>query len=380
MSSLKRRLAAIVFTDIVGFTNLSSKDEEGAYKLVVKQREILKPIVEKHEGQWLKEEGDALLLSFPSTKEAVNCSIQIQEAIKNIEDLILRIGIHQGDIIQENKDVFGDDVNIASRIEPFAAPGGIAVSQKIQQDLSSNPEFEFKFIDKPKLKGVQQEISVYCIVSHGLPESKKSQVQAKVEPKKKYYKEILISTLFGIIIFSYIPQFFNSSNNNVLESSLSQAIKNKNALINDLVSTQHEEHILFELQQADSLLLLNTLEHNSELITNIEILMVLDSTQGDYYSILGQAYYQRSKFNNKSESFINKSSYLLNIAINKKNINIDYLALAYMNLCDIYLNKNDLSTADENIIKALQVKRLPPIKDRFKKITLMKLQNMELKK
>ena len=77
MSSLKRRLAAIVFTDIVGFTDLSSKDEEGAYKLVVKQREILKPIVLKHEGQWLKEEGDALLLSFPSTKEAVNCSIQI---------------------------------------------------------------------------------------------------------------------------------------------------------------------------------------------------------------------------------------------------------------------------------------------------------------
>ena len=58
MSSLKRRLAAIVFTDIVGFTDLSSKDEEGAYKLVVKQREILKPIVEKHEGEWLKEEGD----------------------------------------------------------------------------------------------------------------------------------------------------------------------------------------------------------------------------------------------------------------------------------------------------------------------------------
>ena len=219
MSSLKRRLAAIVFTDIVGFTNLSSKDEEGAYKIVVKQREILKPIVLKHEGQWLKEEGDARLLSFPSTKEAVNCSIQIQEAVKNVDDLNLRIGIHQGDIIQEEKDVFGDDVNIASRIEPFAAPGGIAVSQKIQQDLSSNPEFEFKFIDKPKLKGVQQEISVYCIISHGLPQSQKSQIKAKVEPKKKYYKEILISTLFGIIIFSYFPQFFVSGDIKFFQSS-----------------------------------------------------------------------------------------------------------------------------------------------------------------
>ena len=113
--------------------------------------------------------GDGLLLSFPSSKEAVNCSIQIQTAVKNIDDLNLRIGIHQGDIIIEDKDVFGDDVNIASRIEPFAVAGGIAVSQKIQQDLSSNPEFKFKFIDKPKLKGVQQEISVYCIISHWLP-------------------------------------------------------------------------------------------------------------------------------------------------------------------------------------------------------------------
>ena len=75
MPSLKRRLAAIVFTDIVGFTNLSSKDEEGAYNLVKKQREILKPIVMNYEGEWLKEEGDGLLLSFPSSKQAVNCSI-----------------------------------------------------------------------------------------------------------------------------------------------------------------------------------------------------------------------------------------------------------------------------------------------------------------
>jgi class 3 adenylate cyclase len=380
MSSLKRRLAAIVFTDIVGFTNLSSKDEEGAYKLVVKQREILKPIVEKHEGQWLKEEGDALLLSFPSTKEAVNCSIQIQEAVKNVDDLILRIGIHQGDIIQEDKDVFGDDVNIASRIEPFAAPGGIAVSQKIQQDLSSNPEFKFKFIDKPKLKGVQQEISVYCIVSHGLPESKKSQVRAKVEPKKKYYKEILISTLFGIIIFSYLPQFFKSGNTNFLQSSLSQMMKNKNALISDLNSTKHEKDILYELNKADSLLALNTPEHNNEVIANIEMLIAIDNTQGDYYSLLGQAYYQRWKFNIESEEFILEAMKNTDIAIQKKNINVEYLALTYMTISDIWLSKENISLANEYIKKAIQVKRLSPITERFKKITLLNLQKMEFKK
>ena len=380
MSSLKRRLAAIVFTDIVGFTNLSSKDEEGAYNLVKKQREILKPIVAKHEGEWLKEKGDGLLLSFPSSKEAVNCSIQIQEAVKDVDNLNLRIGIHQGDVIQEDKNVFGDDVNIASRIEPFAAPGGIAVSQKIQQDLSSSPEFEFKFIDKPKLKGVQQEISVFCLISHGLPESKKSDVQAKVEPKKKYYKEILISTLFGIILFSYIPQFFKSNNTNFLQSSLSQAMKKKNALISELNSTKHEKDILLELNKADSLLALNTPEHNSEVITNIEMLMAIDNTQGDYYSILGQAFYQRWRFKQESKEFLNRSSENLNIAIKMKNINIDYLAFAYMTNSDIWLSEDNLSKASDNIKKALQVKRLRPIKERFKKITLMKLQKMEYNK
>ena len=375
MSSLKRRLAAIVFTDIVGFTDLSSKDEEGAYNLVKKQREILKPIVEKHEGEWLKEEGDGLLLSFPSSKEAVNCSIQIQTAVKNIDDLNLRIGIHQGDIIIENKDVFGDDVNIASRIEPFAVAGGIAVSQKIQQDLSSNPEFEFKFIDKPKLKGVQQEISVYCIISHGLPESKKSQVQAKVEPKKKYYKEILISTLFGIIIFSYLPQFFQSGDFNFFQSSFYRTANIKNSVTGELHSTKHSEDILIELIISDSLLLQNTLSENLEVITTADILLNEDSLQGDFYSLRGMAYFQRAKLLNESAEMMVKSEEDLNQAVASLNININYIARAYMTLSDIYLGKNELQKADRAIKKALRAnKRIEGIRDRFRNINRIKLQ------
>ena len=375
MSSLKRRLAAIVFTDIVGFTNLSSKDEEGAYNLVKKQREILKPIVEKHEGEWLKEEGDGLLLSFPSSKEAVNCSIQMQAAVKNIEDLNLRIGIHQGDIIIEDKDVFGDDVNIASRIEPFAVAGGIAVSQKIQQDLSSNPEFKFKFIDTPKLKGVLQEVSVYCIISHGLPESKKSDIQAKVEPKKKYYKEILISTLFGIILFSYLPQFFQSGDFNFFQSSFSRTANLKNPVTGELHSTKHSEDILIELIIADSLLLQNTLSENLEAITTADILLNEDSLQGDYYSLRGMAYFQRAKLLNDSPEMIIKSETDLNQAVASLNININYIARAYMTLSDIYLSKNELQKADKAIKKALRAnKRIEGIRDRFRNINRIKLQ------
>ena len=145
-SNVKRKLAAIVFTDIAGFTKLSAVDEDAAFDLIEKQNKILKPIVEKFNGNWLKETGDGLILSFPSSLEAVKCSIEIQHTTKDIEGLNLRIGIHQGDILERDGDIFGDDVNVASRIEPFAATGGIAISDKVQRDIASHPEFNIKWI------------------------------------------------------------------------------------------------------------------------------------------------------------------------------------------------------------------------------------------
>ena len=181
MTDPTRRLAAIMFTDIAGYTELSAYDEEKALRLIEKQRELLKPIVLEYEGHWLKEIGDGLLLSFASSKSAVNCAIKIQQTVKEIESLNLRIGIHAGDILEKGGDVFGDDVNIASRIEPFAAVGGIAISDKVQRDLSASPEFTVKYMAQPKLKGVRQEVKVYAIVSHGLPEPDLATVAAKFE-------------------------------------------------------------------------------------------------------------------------------------------------------------------------------------------------------
>ena len=105
---------------MVNFTNLSAKDEQTALELIQKQNNIIKPIISKHNGEWLKEIGDGLLLSFDSSLEAVRCSIEIQEILRTIDDINIRIGIHQGDIFIKDGDIFGDDVNIASRIESFA--------------------------------------------------------------------------------------------------------------------------------------------------------------------------------------------------------------------------------------------------------------------
>jgi len=162
---LQKKLKAIVFTDMADFTSLSAKDEQKAVELIQKQNEIIKPIVEKHNGEWLKEIGDGLLFSFDSSIEAVSCSIQIQKTLKEIDDLNIRIGIHQGDIFIKDGDVFGDDVNITSRVESFSPTGGISISDKVNKDISGVSDLKTGFIGHRKLKGVIQETKIYCIKS-----------------------------------------------------------------------------------------------------------------------------------------------------------------------------------------------------------------------
>jgi len=181
MNNSKRKLAAIVFTDIVGFTKLTSEDQSQASSLLKTQRKLFQPIVTQFNGSWIKEMGDGLILTFDTVTDAVNCCIKLQETSKEVDYLNLRIGIHEGEILIEENDIIGDDVNIASRIEPFSAPGGIAISNKVHDAIVREAEFTSKYLGRPKLKGVGQKVEVYCITSHGLPETILSDVSAKLE-------------------------------------------------------------------------------------------------------------------------------------------------------------------------------------------------------
>jgi len=163
----KRQLAAIMFTDIAGYSRLANQDEKEALKLIKKQRRLLKPIVKKFDGEWLKEIGDGLLLSFASSLNAVECALAIQEKTRGVEHLDLRIGIHQGDIVRDGNDVLGDGVNIASRLEVFAEVGGVVVSEKIQQDLASQPEYEVTLLGEFELEGVEQKVEIYIVTLIG---------------------------------------------------------------------------------------------------------------------------------------------------------------------------------------------------------------------
>ena len=118
-----RQLAAIMFTDIVGYTALMGKDEQKAFELLNKNRQIQKPIIEQYNGRWIKELGDGVMASFNTVSDAVSAAVKIQQACNLSNEFELRIGIHLGEVVFENDDVFGDGVNIASRIQAIAEPG-----------------------------------------------------------------------------------------------------------------------------------------------------------------------------------------------------------------------------------------------------------------
>jgi TolB-like protein len=162
--SQSRQLAAIMFTDIVGYTALMGNDEQKAFVILNKNRALHKPVIEEYHGRWIKELGDGVMASFYTVSDAVNAAMKIQEGCMAANDFQLRIGIHQGEVIFEAEDVFGDVVNIAARIQAAAKPGCIYVSESVQNNLSNKQGIQSKFIKVETLKNVREPVKVYEVL------------------------------------------------------------------------------------------------------------------------------------------------------------------------------------------------------------------------
>ncbi len=196
-----RQLAAIMFTDIVGYTVLMGNNAGKALKLIQVNREIQKPLVEEHNGQWLKEMGDGALIKFSSALDAVQCAIAIQAEARAKLDGKLRIGIHLGDIAVEQNDVFGDGVNIASRLERIADPGGIYISDAVLKSIRGQTDLKVEDLGEITLKNVNYPIRTYALQGLGLP-------QPGLSPNGKKGRDIrsrgrmimLLLILLGLII------------------------------------------------------------------------------------------------------------------------------------------------------------------------------------
>src|SRR5262249_2336065 len=121
--------------------------------------------IEQHDGRWIKEIGDGVLASFNTVSDAVLAATKIQEACNQTNEFRLRIGIDLGEIMIENNDVFGDGVNIASRLQAIAAPGTIYVSESVYHNVSNKKEIRTKFIKEEKLKNVRGTVKIFEILT-----------------------------------------------------------------------------------------------------------------------------------------------------------------------------------------------------------------------
>ncbi len=173
-----RRLAAIMFTDLVGFTRLGQEDEEAALALRREHQALLRPIFERFGGREVKTLGDGFLVEFASVVEAVRCAVDIQRAIgaRNAgvgagTQILLRIGLHVGDVVEEDGDVVGDAVNVASRIEPLAEPGGICLSSAVHEQVRNKLPILFERVGIRELKNVREPVEIYRVAVGGGPSS-----------------------------------------------------------------------------------------------------------------------------------------------------------------------------------------------------------------
>ncbi len=168
MNKGTRQLAAIMFTDMVGFTAIMQEDEKLAKRQRDQQRMVLNERVKKYNGEILQYYGDGSLSIFKSGVEAVQCAIEIQLELKNEPKVPLRIGIHTGDIVFDDGGIYGDGVNIASRLESISTPGGILISEKLQDELNSHPELRSKSLGRFALKNVRKPIEIFAVAVEGI--------------------------------------------------------------------------------------------------------------------------------------------------------------------------------------------------------------------
>ena len=175
----KRRLAAIMFTDIVGYTAMIQRDEQEAIQSVQSHQETLEACTNLHHGEIIQYYGDGSLTIFSSASEAVRCAICIQMKLRQEHRLPLRIGIHTGEVRFEQGKLFGNSVNIASRLEGLGIAGSIMISKKVMKEINNQWDILSRYVGLFQLKNVEEPVDVFAIESEGLAIPEVTQIQGK---------------------------------------------------------------------------------------------------------------------------------------------------------------------------------------------------------
>src|SRR5215467_11653384 len=166
-----RRLAAILAADVAGYSRLMGMDEEGTHeRLTAHFREVVDPKIKEHRGRTVKNTGDGFLAEFASVVDAVRCAVEVQRGMADRNAAIpantridFRVGVHQGDVVIEDNDIFGDAVNIAARLEALAEPGGVCVSARVRGDAAGKLDLAFEDMGQQQLKNIARPVRAYAL-------------------------------------------------------------------------------------------------------------------------------------------------------------------------------------------------------------------------
>jgi TolB-like protein/Tfp pilus assembly protein PilF len=278
-----RQLAAIMFTDMVGYTALMQQDEVKAKKNRDRHRKVLESSIQNHHGLTLQYYGDGTLSVFGSAIEAVECAIEIQQELQQDPKIPLRIGLHVGDIVYADDGVYGDAVNIASRIENISVPGAVLISGKIFDEIKNQPELPAVSLGEFELKNVKRPVQIFAVEKEGLSIPTLQDLKLKrteavksiavlpfmnmsVEPENEYFSDgiteellIALTRVEGLQVTSRTSAFaFKGKNEDVreigsklnvafvLEGSVRKA-GNKVRITAQLINTSDGYHIWSEV-------------------------------------------------------------------------------------------------------------------------------------
>ena len=208
--SSTRQLAAILFTDIAGYTAIMQTDEQMAVKLVKHHRAVLERTVSEFDGEVIEYFGDGSLCIFTSITQAMHCALSIQQQLQAEPAVPLRIGLHIGEVIYEDGKIMGDGVNIASRIQSLGRAGSITFSKEIYDKIRNHQDFKTVYLGRYKLKNVEDPMEVFVLANEGLTVPLKKEIDGKaieILPDKKFglsRKWTLIAGIaLALILFAF---------------------------------------------------------------------------------------------------------------------------------------------------------------------------------
>jgi adenylate cyclase len=212
-----RRLSAIMFTDMVGYSALTQKNEALALDLLEEHRKIVRPFFEKHGGREIETAGDSFFAEFTSAVEATNCAIEIQTTLNERNKtepaerrILLRIGLHIGDVVFVDQQVHGDGVNIAARMEPLAQPGGICISEDVARQIRNKIDFPVIKLGEEKLKNISMPMDIYWIKLPWLEAGKRLRRDFSVK-KTLPYVVILLAIVIIVAGVFFIKSYTGKS-------------------------------------------------------------------------------------------------------------------------------------------------------------------------